>query len=162
MAQLAITRQIVRKENGTLVGALFMEKLVRLFGLSLQYYEAKDDAEKAASLQEFKNVARELENAPAFFDQLENNLNLYCSGIMDKLNKQVPEIKGNNRKIIALFFAGIPDPVVQILMRRNSLGSLRTLRTRFRQTIKKANVTDESLFLDMLETEKQAGKKTKE
>ena len=81
---------------------------------------------------------------------------------MDKLNKQVPEIKGNNRKIIALFFAGIPDPVVQILMRRNSLGSLRTLRTRFRQTIKKANVTDESLFLDMLETEKQAGKKTKE
>ena len=86
MAQLAITRQIVRKENGTLVGALFMEKLVRLFGLSLQYYEAKDDAEKAESLQEFKNVARELENVPAFFDQLENNLNLYCSGIMDKLN----------------------------------------------------------------------------
>ena len=162
MAQLAITRQIVRKENGTLVGALFMEKTARLFGLSLQYYEAKDDVEKAASLQEFKNVARELENEPAFFDQLENNLNLYCSGIMDKLNKQVPEIKGNNRKIIALFFAGIPDPVVQILMRRNSLGSLRTLRTRFRQTIKKANATDESLFLDMLETEKQAGKKTKE
>lgn len=158
MAQLAVTQQEIRKGNGSLVGALFMEKTARLFGLSLQYYEAKDDAEKAASLQEFKNVARELENEPAFFDQLENNLNLYCSGIMDKLNKQVPEIKGNNRKIIALFFAGIPDPVVQILMRRNSLGSLRTLRTRFRQTIKKANATDESLFLDMLETEKHSGK----
>ena len=158
MAQLAVTQQAIRKGNGSLVGALFMEKTVRLFGHSLQYYEAKDDVEKAASLQEFKNVARELENAPAFFEQLENNLNLYCSGIMDKLNKQIPEIKGNNRKIIALFFAGIPDPVVQILMRRNSLGSLRTLRTRFRQTIKKANATDESLFLDMLETEKHSGK----
>ena len=158
MAQLVITRQVIRKDNRALVGALFMERLKQLFGLSHQYFEAKDDVEKAESLQEFKNVARELENVPAFFDQLENNLNLYCSGIMDKLNKQVPEIKGNNRKIIALFFAGIPDPVVQILMRRNSLGSLRTLRTRFRQTIKKANATDESLFLDMLETEKHSGK----
>ena len=74
---------------------------------------------------------------------------------------RVPAIKGTNRKIIALFFAGIPDPVVQILMRRGSLGSLRTLRTRFRQTIKEANAPDESLFIDMLEIEKQPGKNQK-
>lgn len=161
MAQLVITRQVIRKDNRALVGALFMERLKQLFGLSHQYFEAKDDVEKAESLQEFKKIAHELEREPQFFEDLENNLNQYCSGIMAKLQKQVPAIKGTNRKIIALFFAGIPDPVVQILMRRSSLGSLRTLRTRFRQTIKEANAPDESLFIDMLEIEKQPGKNQK-
>jgi hypothetical protein len=71
---------------------------------------------------------------------------------MDKLKDQVPGIRGNNRRIIALFFAGIPDPVVQIIMQRVSIGSLRTLRSRFRQTIKEAHAPDENLFLDMLDT----------
>ena len=77
---------------------------------------------------------------------------------MSKLKDQVPGIKGNNRKIIALFFAGIPDSVVQILMQRMSIGSLRTLRSRFRNAIKDAHAPDETLFLGMLETEKQAGR----
>lgn len=162
MAQLAATQQRIRKGNGSLVGALFMEKVARLFGLSSKYFEARDDEEKSQSFLEYKKVARELAESPALFNELENNLNHYCSDIMSKLKKQVPGIKGSNRTIIALFFAGIPDTVVQTIMKRSSPGSLRTLRSRFRQIIKNAQAPDEALFLDMLEIEKQPGKKSKE
>ena len=161
MALLAVSQQEIRKGNGTLVGALFMEKLARLFGLSVQYYEAGNDLERTNALLDFKRIAKELKETPALFRELENNLNIFCSGIMDKLKDQVPGIRGNNRRIIALFFAGIPDPVVQIIMQRVSIGSLRTLRSRFRQAIKDVHAPDEILFLDMLDTEKQSGRKHK-
>ena len=161
MALLAVTQQEIRKGNGTLVGVLFMEKLARLFGLSVQYYETGNDLEKTNALLEFKKIAKELKETPDLFLELENNLNMFCSGIMDKLKDQVPGIRGNNRRIIALFFAGIPDPVLQIIMQRVSVGSLRTLRSRFRQAIKDAHAPDEILFLDMLDIEKQPGRKQK-
>lgn len=152
MAQLAVTQQAIRKWNGTLVGVLFMEKLARLFGVSVQYYETGNDIEKNNALLEYKKIAKELKATPDLFHELENNLNKYCLGIIDKLKDQVPGIRGNNKRLIALFFAGIPDPVVQIIMQRVSIGSLRTLRSRFRQTIKEAHAPDENLFLDMLDT----------
>ena len=74
MAQLVITRQVIRKDNRALVGALFMERLKQLFGLSHQYFEAKDDVEKAESLQEFKKIAHELEREPQFFEDLEKKI----------------------------------------------------------------------------------------
>lgn len=161
MALLAVSQQEIRRGNGTLVGALFIEKLARLFGLSAQYYEAGNDLERTNALLDFKRIAKELKETPALFRELENNLNIFCSGIMDKLKDQVPGIRGNNRRIISLFFAGIPDPVVQIIMQRVSVGSLRTLRSRFRQAIKDAHAPDEILFLDMLDIEKQPGRKQK-
>ena len=160
MVQLTVTQQKTRKGNGFLIGTLFMEKVSRLSGLSHQYFEAGDEADRTQSFLAFKKVAHELVEKPELFHELEIKLNQYCSGIMDKLKAQVPSIKGENRRIIALFFAGIPDPVVQIIMQRVSIGSLRTLRSRFRQTIKEAHAPDENLFLDMLDTEKQLGKKT--
>ena len=159
MALLAVSQQEIRKGNGTLVGALFMEKLARLFGQSAQYYEARNELERTNALLVFKRIAKELKDTPDLFRELENNLNIFCSGIMDKLKDQVPGIRGNNRRIIALFFAGIPDPVVQIIMQRVSIGSLRTLRSRFRQAIKDAHAPDENLFLDMIDTEKQLRRK---
>lgn len=159
MALLAVSQQEIRKGNGTLVGALFMEKLARLFGQSAQYYEARNELERTNALLVFKRIAKELKDTPDLFRELENNLNIFCSGIMDKLKDQVPGIRGNNRRIIALFFAGIPDPVVQIIMQRVSIGSLRTLRSRFRQSIKDAHAPDENLFLDMIDTEKQLRRK---
>ena len=45
-----------------------------------------------------------------------------------------------------------------MLMKRVSVGSLRTLRSRFRRTIKEAHAPDKALFLDILDTEKQAGR----
>lgn len=161
MAQMALMQQEIRKGNGSLVGALFMEKIARLCGLSNQYFTTEEIEQKQTYLSQFKRAARELSGSSELFEELENSLNLYCSGVMNKLQDQVPEIKGDNRKIIALFFAGIPDSVVQVIMNRVSIGSLRTLRSRLRQTIKEAQAPDENLFLDLLETEKQPGKKTK-
>lgn len=161
MAHLALEQVEMRKENGSLVGALFMERIARLCGLSNQYYLTGDDKEKKEYLSQFKMGARELNNTHSLFNEIEKNLDQYCSGIMSKLLDQVPEIKGTNRKIIALFFAGIPDSVIQIIMNRVSTGSLRTLRSRLRQTIIDANASDEELFLNMLAIKKQPGKKTK-
>ena len=162
MALFALTKLEARKESGALVGALFIEKMANLCGLSSQYFSARDDEEKKSFFIEFKRGIRELTTTPELFKDLEKDLNKYCSGIMDKLKEQVPGIQGTNRKIISLFFAGIPDTYVQAIMKRASVGSLRTLRSRFRQTIKETNAPDINLFLNMLDTEKQPGKKTKE
>lgn len=161
MAYMAVLKQEMIKGYGSLVGELFMGKVGMLCGLSNQYYSSGNEEQKKKFFSQFKKVSKNLSDMPAFFKELEKNLDLYCSGIMSKLKDQVPGIKGNNRKIIALFFAGIPDSVVQILMQRMSIGSLRTLRSRFRNAIKDAHAPDETLFLGMLETEKQAGRKQK-
>lgn len=162
MAQLALEQQSILKGNSLLVGTMFLNKLISLCGLSVKYYSAGDKDEKKFFLEEFKNAAKELRNSPNLLTKLKDDLNLYCAGIMDKLLEQVPAIKGENREIIALFFSGIPDTFILTIMNRMSLGSLRTLRSRFRQTIKDASCPDEDLFLEMLSTEKQPGKKSKE
>ncbi|MBP5317775.1 MAG: hypothetical protein J6Y83_08740, partial [Bacteroidales bacterium] len=60
-------------------------------------------------------------------------------------------IKGDNRKLISLFFAGLPYSTVQLVMNRVSIESLKTARSRFRKEIKAANAPDEELFLRLLE-----------
>ena len=65
-----------------------MEKLARLFGLSVQYYETGNDLEKTRALLEFKIIAKELKETPDLFLELEDNLNMFCTGIMDKLKDQ--------------------------------------------------------------------------
>lgn len=150
MARLALEQQNILKGNSLLVGTLFIDKLIRLCGLSIQYYSAGDKDEKRIFLQEFIKATKELRYSPDLINGLKDDLNLYCDGVMDKLMAQVPSIKGENRTIISLFFAGIPDKVVQLIMGRISTGSLKTLRSRFRTMIKAANAPDENLFLEML------------
>jgi hypothetical protein len=135
--------------------------MVRLCGLSSQYYLAGDEFDKKVFLDKFKNAVKELRSSPDLLEVLEKDLNQYCSGIMDKLTEQVPGIIGENRSIAAMFFAGIPDALVQIIMNRVSTGSLKTLRSRLRQRIVDAHAPDEELFLKMLSTEKATGKENK-
>lgn len=150
MAQLAIDVNKVQKEKGRLIGSLFVERLSHLAGLSTQYYTSDKAVEKDEAFRRFKESVHELRESNEFFKGLETELNQHCSGIMEKLREQVPDIKGENRKIIALFFTGIPDVYVQAITNRVSVESLKTLRSRFRATIKEAHATDEALFLTML------------
>ena len=161
MAQLAIEQQNTIKGNSLLVGTMFLEKMVHLCGLSSQYYSAGDEYERIKFLDKFQNAVKELKNSPDLQRLLEADLNQYCSGVMDKLKEQVPVIKGENRSIIAMFFAGIPDAFIQIIMNRVSIGSLKTLRSRLRQKIVEAHAPDEELFLKMLTAEKATGKEIK-
>ena len=161
MAHLALEQQGIIKSNSQLVGTMFLDKVMRLCGLSSQYYLAGDEYDKEIVLDKFQNAVKELRRSPDLLEILEKDLNQYCSGIMNKLSEQVQGIKGDNRSIVALFFAGIPDVLIQIIMNRVSTGSLKTLRSRFRQRIVDAHAPDEDLFLKMLSTEKQSGKKTK-
>ena len=85
------------------------------------------------------------------FFSLEKDLDRYCDGVMTKLRSQVPSIKGENLKLIALFFAGLPYSTVQLVMNRVSIDSLKTARSRFRKEIKAADAPDEALFLKLLE-----------
>lgn len=162
MAQLALEQQDILKGNSLLVGTMFLDKLISLCGLSVHYYSTADKDEKKIFLQDFKNAVKELRSSPDLFNELKEDLNRYCFGIMNKLVEQVPEIKGENLDIIALFFSGIPDAFIQTIMNRPSIGSLRTLRSRLRQMIKDASCPDEDFFLEMLSAEKQPGKKSKE
>ena len=150
MAQLAIDVNKIQKEKGLLIGSLFMERLSRLTGLSTQYYTSGKIEEKNEAFRRFKESLRELRESEELFKELEIGLNQHCSGIMDKLKAQVPNINGENRKIIALFFAGIPDAYVQAITNRVSVESLKTLRSRFRTIIKANHTPDEDLFLTML------------
>ena len=74
---------------------------------------------------------------------------------MEKLRTHVPQIKGENLRIIVLFFAGYSYETVQLLLNKVSVESLKTARSRFRKEILHANSPDGAFFLDMLEVKRR-------
>ena len=74
MAQLTVIQQKTRKGNGFLIGTLFMEKISRLSGLSNQYFEAGDEANRSQSFLAFKKVAQELVEKPELFPWVDMKL----------------------------------------------------------------------------------------
>jgi predicted negative regulator of RcsB-dependent stress response len=160
MARLSLTRDNTLQANARLIGVLVTEKIAHLHHLSDDYFQEEDQDKKKKAFIQFKQTLRKIRNDESFFNNLESDLNLYCNGIMEKLSLQVPKIIGPNRKLIALLFAGLPGEWVQVLGYKNSSGSIKTSRSRFRDIIKAANAEDEKLFLDMLEV-KKGGRKPK-
>lgn len=117
--------QQAEQTNAFLLGSLFSEKLNHLDKISDDYVQAESDQER--------------------------DLDRYCDGVMGKLREQVPSIKGENLKLISLFFAGLPYSTVMLVMNRPSVESLKTARSRFRREIRAAGAVDEALFLKRLE-----------
>lgn len=72
---------------------------------------------------------------------------------------QRTRIKGENLRIILLFFAGFSYETVYIILNKNSIESLKTARSRYRKEIIKSEAPDATFFLSMLEMKKrpQAG-----
>lgn len=139
------------KENASLLGSLFSEKFNHLDRLSGDYVRANSDKERMSAMREFKEEIASMRKNEDLFLSLEKDLDRYCDGVMTKLKNQVPAIKGENRKLIALFFAGLPYSTVQLVMNRVSIDSLKMARSRFRKEIKAVNAPDEALFLRLLD-----------
>lgn len=154
MLELSITRSELHQAeqaNASLLGSLFSEKLNHLDRLSEEYVRADSDKERILSLKRFKEEIATMQTDEDLLLSLEKDLDRYCDGVMTKLRTQVPSIKGDNLKMIALFFAGLPYSTVQLVMNRVSVESLKMARSRFRKEIKAANAPDEALFLRLLE-----------
>ena len=154
MLKFSITQselQQAEQANASLLGSLFSEKFNHLDKLSVDYVRADNDRERLVALREFKEEIASLRMNDDLFLSLEKDLDRYCDGVMTKLKDQVPAIKGDNRKLISLFFAGLPYSTVQLVMNRVSIESLKTARSRFRKEIKAANAPDEELFLRLLD-----------
>ncbi|MBR5736143.1 MAG: hypothetical protein IKX60_05080 [Bacteroidales bacterium] len=143
--------QHAEQANASLLGSLFSEKFNHLDKLSVDYIHSNSDKERMIALKQFKEEIAALRTNDDLFLSLEKDLDRYCDGVMTKLKDQVPAIKGENRKLISLFFAGLPYSTVQLVMNRVSIESLKTARSRFRKEIKAANAPDEELFLRLLE-----------
>ena len=154
MLKFSITQSELHRaeqENASLLGSLFSEKFNHLDKLSADYVRADNDRERLVALKDFKEEIAAIRTNDDLFLSLEKDLDRYCDGVMTKLKDQVPAIKGENRKLISLFFAGLPYSTVQLIMNRVSIDSLKTARSRFRKDIKAANAPDEALFLRRLE-----------
>ncbi len=154
MLKFSITQselQQAEQTNASLLGSLFSEKFNHLDKLSADYVRAGNDRERLIALREFKEEIAAIRTNDDLFLSLEKDLDRYCDGVMTKLKNQVPAIKGDNRKLISLFFAGLPYSTVQLVMNRVSIESLKTARSRFRKEIKAVNAPDEELFLRLLE-----------
>jgi hypothetical protein len=156
MAKLSLDRNSTIQANALLVGELAKEKMARLHHLSEDYYQEENPRQKELAFSQFKQALREIRDDKSFYDGLEADLNKYCNGIMKRLVTQVPRIKGQNRKLIALMFSGLPGEWIQVLGYKNSSGSLKTSRSRFRDIIKETHPADEDIFLEMLEVRKQS------
>ena len=158
MAHLAFNKQAlddVYKENAALLGSLFSSRIDHLDALTEQYYRMEDGKQKDAIFREIKECVASIRKNPEAFLSLEKDLDRYCDGIMTKLRAQVPRIKGHNIKIITLFFAGIPDEIIHLLLNTTSTESLRMTRSRFRKEIIAANALDSDVFLKMLAKKKR-------
>ena len=154
MLELSIARSDLHqaeKTNASLLGSLFSEKLNHLDKISGNYIHADSDKERIIALKEFKEEIASMRTDEDLFLSLEKDLDRYCDGVMTKLRSQVPSIKGENLKLITLFFAGLPYSTVQLVMNRVSIESLKMARSRFRKEIKAANAPDDALFLNLLE-----------
>lgn len=149
----------VNKDNAHLVGSLFSEKINHFDKLSESYFRMEEGKEKEVLFQQIKALASTIRNDDALFLSLEKDLDRYCNGIMSKIRLQVPRIKGENLKIIALFFAGFSYETVKFILNKYSIESLKTARSRYRKEIKDAHAPDADFFLKMLEMKKrpQAG-----
>lgn len=162
MARLALEEREVdrlNQENARLVGSLFSEKIHRLDQLCESYFKTEDVKEKELAFKQVRELTEKIRGDEGLFHSLEKDLDRYCNGIMSKLREQVPRIKGENLKLIMLFFAGFSYETIQLILRKNSTQSLRTARSRFRKEILDAGATDADYFIKMLGMKKrpQAG-----
>lgn len=154
MLELSIAQSelhLAEQTNASLLGSLFSEKLNHLDKISGSYVHADSDKERIIAIKEFKEEIASMRTNEDLFFSLEKDLDRYCDGVMTKLREQVPSIKGENQRLIALFFAGLPYSTVQLVMNKVSVESLKTARSRFRKEIKAADAPDEALFLKLLE-----------
>ena len=158
MAELTLAQQTMQKNNANLIGALFFEKITHLCALSGAYYSANDSEIRKTYFSQFKRGLRDLSSTD-FFNGLEQDINHYCSGLIDKLRTQIPAMSESHRQMLMLFFTGVPEELIMLITHRISVGSLKTFRTRLRNEIKQAHASDEQLFLDMLVVERQIRKK---
>lgn len=166
MALLALEErnlERVTSENAHLVGSLFNEKIGRLEQLNDLYFKEEDEKQKDRIFKQIRQTSASMRKDPTLFPSLEKDLDCYCNGIMTKLREQVPSIKGEtNLRTIMLFFAGFSYPVVQFILNKVSIESLKTARYRFRKEILSADAADADLFLKMLEVKKQPQADTNE
>ena len=154
MLKFSITQSELHQaeqENASLLGSLFSEKFNHLDKLSADYVRADNDRERLIALREFNEEIAAIRTNGDLFLSLDKDLDRYCDGVMTKLKSQVPLIRGDNIKLISLFFAGLPYSTVQLVMNSVSIESLKTARSRFRKEIKAANAPDEALFLRLLD-----------
>lgn len=135
------------KVASALVGTLFLEKYAHVQDLPESYLGKKGE-QQIASLK--KDLSSLYTNEKAFSD-LYTMLDTYVDNIMQKFTRQIPSVSNDNVKTTALFFAGIPDELIQYIVKRQSVGSLKTYRSRLRTIIKRTSCADEQLFLSHLE-----------
>ena len=145
--QLELGKNISYKSASALVGTLFLEKYAHIGDIA-ESCMGKDGKQHIYS---FKKDLSELGMNEKAFKDLYIMLNTYSNNIVQKLSEQCQSISRENLKTIALFFAGIPDELIQYIVKKQSVGSLKTYRSRLRTTIKQANCADEQLFLTNLE-----------
>lgn len=154
MAELAIQQEQLskaRKDNAALTGSIFRDKFMQLHSISADYFKADSSQHKEIVFANFKHVLKEYTDGPVFFEALENDLNRFCENVMAKLREQVPVIKGQNLKIIALLFAGQSYNTIKLILNAQSIEALKTAKSRYRKAIKESNAPDTNLFLEMLD-----------
>lgn len=137
--------------NARLTGVYCYEKMTKLRDLANSYISSDNSQEQEIVFKELKGLAKDIQRSSEFFELLSSELNKNCQGVIEKLHSQIPSIKGDNLKIITLFFAGFSADQVTIIMGRPSSGSVRTLKSRLRDTIRNSNAQDSPFFLNLLE-----------
>lgn len=162
MAKLSLINKTIQKDNSQLIGALFFEKISRLCSLSGAYYSSVDKDNKEKYLSQFKTGLREIRGSKYLFEGLESDLNKYCLNVMKIFRDQVTGMSEQHYRFVSLFFAGIPNEIIQLIMACNSVASVRTMRFRIRAEIKDARPKNEIRFLELLESRKQPPKNTLE
>lgn len=159
MARLALEERDldrVKKENAQLVGSLFNDKIGRLEELNDLYFQGENEKQKERVFRQIKHAVASMQKDQTLFPSLEKDLDRYCNGIMSKFRQQVPSIKRENQlHTVMLFFAGFSYPVVQLIMNKPSVESLKMDRSRLRKEILSSGAVDTELFLTMLEIRKR-------
>ena len=131
IAHLELQKNLSGKASADLVGTLFLEKYAHLGDLVSCFGEGSSKRD----LVTFKKDLSGLYDNESAFLELYKMLNYYLGDIILKFSQQVPSVSKDNMKTIALFFAGVPDELIQYIVKKQSVGSIKTYRSRLRKDI---------------------------
>lgn len=143
-----------RLDKVSLISDLFREKLWRMNQLASEYYSLNEAERKNVVFDQFKKHLKDLRENADNIQAIEDSLNEYCDGIMEKFRSEFPDIKGEKLRIVTLFFAGVDYPTIQLLSPTHSASSLKTLKSRLRAMITQSGALHSEFFIKQLEMKK--------
>lgn len=142
------TAQIATMEQQ--VGVLFKKQFEMLDELSNTFYETHEiKKDKEAIYRQVRKNIESLMNDKKSVEQLEEIVNSYRNGIVNKLRNEMPQLGDSELRFLIFLYAGFSAKAISIFT-QDSVGNVYTKKSRIKSVISRSDAKNKQLFLDAM------------